>query len=393
MIRIAVVTPLFPTRAEPYRGSPVSQTVLALQRRAQVEVFYVAAAFPRWRILGPRKFLYSAADPGRFLSGIRPTHISYPAFPLLSRPFNGETCARCLRPFLERARPEVILAYWLYPEGYGALLVGEKLGIPAILGVRGTDLRAVPDPLSHRLVKSALRRASFVITVSEELRQRAIGFGAPAGRVRTIRNGCDSSVFLLGERAAARARLGVPPDAQLALFVGRLMPVKGLSELTESVARLLPSHPRLQLVCLGEGILEQKLRARAAQADLAGHVRLLGSQSPQEVARWMAAANLLCLPSYSEGCPNAVLEALCCGRPVVASDIGGVQELVDASCAILVSPGDPNRLAAALAEGLQRSWDERAIAARFGRGWEDVARETYEVCRAVLPTGALAVSG
>jgi len=390
--RIAVVTSLGPTRLEPYGGNPISQTVLALQRWAEVEVFYTQESFPRWRIFQPRKFLYSRVDSRYFPPGIRAELVSFPAFPFVTRPFNGRACSRHLLPYLEKARPDVILAYWLYPSGYGALLAGEKLGIPVIVGVRGSDLPAELDLLTGRLRKAAIRRASFVLTVSDELRLRAIRLGVPSERVRSIHNGCDSSVFQVADRQSARAQLGVESNAELIVFVGRLHPVKGLGDLMEAIPRLLPSYPRLEVVLIGEGILEGDLRARAARADLAGHVRFLGRQSQPEVARWLAAADLLCLPSHSEGCPNAVLEALSCGRPVVASHVGAIPELVNSRCGILFPHGNVARLCEAISEALACRWNERTIASQYGRRWEDVGDETYEVCCTVVGKGTVAVS-
>jgi len=384
MMRIAIVASQAPTEAEPYTGNPISQTALALQRFAEVEVFYTQPSFPRWQIFQPRKFLYSRVDSRYFPPGLRAEDIHFPAFPLVGRPFIGRTCFRYLLPRLQKSQPELILAYWLYPSGYGALLAGEEMGIPVILGVRGSDLLAKPDVLTRGLRRTALRRASFVLTVSDELRQRAIRFGAPSERARTIPNGCDSSMFQVRDRQRAREQQGVLQDTQLVLFVGRLNQVKGIGDLIAATGRLVPSHPRLEVVLIGGGVLEGELRARTERAGLAGHIRFLGRQAQQVVARWLAAADVLCLPSYSEGCPNVLLEALSCGRPVVASHLGGVAELVDSNCSILFPPGDPVKLAEALAEALRRPWDAASIAARSRRTWEDVGRETYEACSAVL---------
>jgi len=392
-LRIGIVTPLCPTRLEPYRGRPISQTALALQRKADVEMFYPQAAFPRWRIFQPRKFAYSDVDSRHFPPGLRARHIPYPAFPLLSRPYNGKTCSRYLVPRLKESKPDVILAYWLYPEGYGALLAGEKLGIPVILGARGSDLPAHLDPLTERLLKESLQRASFVLTVSEELRERALRLGAAAGRVRTVRNGLDSAEFPVSGRYSARTALDIDPDAQLALFIGRLHPVKGLEELLQAVGLLVPSHPRLNLILIGEGPLEEKLRSQAAREGFAGRIRFLGQQSQPEVARWIAASDLLCLPSHSEGCPNVVLEALACGRPVVASAVGAVPDLVNSDCGILVPPGDVPRLSEAIREALGRRWDEAVIASQSSRSWDDVAAETYQVCCGVVERHAPAGCG
>ena len=380
MLRIGIVTPLCPTRQEPYRGSPISQTALALQQRADVELFYPQATFPRWQMFRPRTFLYSDIDSQLFPPGLRTSYIPYPAFPLLTRPCNGRTSSRYLLPFLRESRPDVILAYWLYPEGYGALLAGRSLGIPVILGVRGSDLPGKLDRLTARLVRWALPRASFVLTVSEELRQRAVNLGVPAEHVRTVRNGRDSAAFPVADRRLARSDLGVKQDAQVVLYVGRLHAVKGLEELLGATALQASSHPELRVVLIGEGPLESKLRSMAGRSELAGRVDFLGRQSQSAVARWIAASDLLCLPSYSEGCPNVVLEALSCGRPVVASNVGAVPDLVNSDCGILVPPGDVLRLSGAIDDALSRHWDEARIASQSNRSWADVAAETYEVC-------------
>ena len=136
--------------------------------------------------------------------------------------------------------------------------------------------------------------------------------------------------------------------------------------------RLIPSRPRLQLFCIGEGALQAELEARAAQAGIANHIHFLGRRSSSEIARWLAAANFFCLPSYAEGCPNAVIEDLA-GRPVIATEVGGIPELVDTNSGILFPPQDAMALAQALNEALDRQWDESGISRASQRGWDQVA--------------------
>ncbi len=383
--RIAVVTPIFPNSAEPFKGIFVYQTVRALQKRADVEVFCPLAKFPRWRAFHPRFFPYQPVDLQYTVPEVKVNFFEYPSFPLLSRPFNGSLSAKRLKPLIEKARPDLILAYWVYPEGYGAVRTGEELGIPVVIGALGSDLRWISDYFTRRMVGKTLRRASGIITVSEELRQRALDYGVPAPRVQAILNGCDDTVFQPAKRSFARYELGLVEAAQVVLFVGRLAPVKGLPDLFDAIARLAPSNPNLGLYCIGEGVLESQLRERAERADLTGRIHFLGRRNPQQIARWMAAANCLALPSYSEGCPNVVLEALSCGLPVVASNVGGIPEVVDPLCSILVPPARPAFLADGLAKALSQNWDQAAIAARNRRTWDDVADETYDFCDSLLP--------
>ena len=381
-LRIAVVTPSFPTQADPYRGVYNYQSALALQKWADVEVFCLLATYPRWT--RPRLRSYKRAEGLMPTPGVRAHLVEYPALPLLSRPFNAAMCSRMLRLRLKASAPDLIVAYWVHPEGLGAVRAGSALGVPVVVVALGSDLRIIPDALARRGVRRALHESDYVMTVSGELRDQAVLLGAPPDRTRAVLNGCDRAVFHPAPRPLAREELGVAPDSRLILFVGRFATVKGIDVLLDACASLRATEKHLELVLIGQGELESELRARAAAEDLAGCVRFQGSEEPRRVARWMAASNLLCLPSYSEGCPNVVLEALLSGRPVVASKVGGVPEMVDESCAVLVPPGDRDALVRGLAEGLSREWDEGAIAGRRIRTWDDVGRETFEVCQAVL---------
>lgn len=220
--------------------------------------------------------------------------------------------------------------------------------------------------------------------MSDHLRDQAVRLGASPEQSRTVRNGCDTSVFRLADRAAARARLGLDAESEVVVFVGWLAPTKGLRELVDAVIRLAAAHPRLQLFCIGEGALQSELEARALNAGLADRIHFLGRRTSLEVASWLAAADVFCLPSYAEGCPNAVIEALACGRPVVATNVGGIPELVDSESGILVAPQDSEALAQALSEALSRRWEEAGISQRSQRGWDQAAEETRQICMECL---------
>jgi glycosyltransferase involved in cell wall biosynthesis len=382
MLRIAIVSSYFPSSAQPYQGQSAYQTARELRKWAHVEAFVPLAVYPRW--LEPKRFAYFRADRKYCPPDIRTTYIEYPALPAISRFVNGRVCARHILPHLEQSKPDVILSYWLYPVGYAAAIAAQALDIPSVLCAIGTDLRRIPDPITLKLTKKALRDGSFVITVSEELRQCAIRLGVPPARVKSILNGCDHSVFHLGDRAAARSILGIDPDAELLLYAGRLDPNKGLRELVSAVAQLHSERPRLRLVILGEGNMRDELVAAVRGTGIQSAVSFPGAVRSAEVARWMTAANVFCLPSYSEGCPNVIVEALASGRPVVASAVGGIPELVSSEHGILIPPRDTQTLAEALRQALTQEWDEAAIARHFRRGWDQVARETYQVCAGVV---------
>ena len=203
--------------------------------------------------------------------------------------------------------------------------------------------------------------------------------GAAEEKCHAIVNGCDLTVFHPMDREEARKKLGIDPAAEAVVYIGRMDVKKGLLELVEAAAALRPQRHNLHIYMVGAGpdrlAIESTIQAQGA----GGYIHALPSCAFDEVAQWMAAADLVTLPSYMEGCPNAVLEALACGRPVVATNVGGIPEILSDRCGRLVPPRDSAALAEALAAVLDASWEAEAIAAQGARSWETVAAEFSEV--------------
>jgi teichuronic acid biosynthesis glycosyltransferase TuaC len=378
MMRLAYISSYFPIKEQPHRGQSAFQTLLRMQDRVQIEAFCPLATYPRWA--QPHNYPYTRTDlswqpPG----GLRAHYIEYPALPVVGRAWNGLVCARAIARQVAAFTPDVILNYWLYPEGWAAMHVGRALGVPVILGSIGSDLNRIPDRITGWWTQRALAGSSLVVTVSEHLRRRAIALGVPEGRARCVVNGVDTAIFHEADRTEARRELGLEPDARIVLYVGWIAPTKGLRELAAAFGALAPRHPRQQMLLIGEGTL------RAELEQIGARFRLLGRRDSSEIARWMAAADLFCLPSWSEGCPNVVVEALACGRPVVSTAVGGIPELVDSPVkGTLVAPHDIDALTRALEDALARPWDEAAIARAARRDWSDCARETEALCREAI---------
>jgi teichuronic acid biosynthesis glycosyltransferase TuaC len=389
-MRILVVTSQYPIAGEPNRGRPLYQTIRELARQAEVRVVSPVATYPRWA--RPRSYFFRApgADAGRDAGDVR--YVAYPALPIVSRPFNGMSCARALATAAEGFAPDVVLSYWMYPDAYGAMRLARRLGVPLVAGARGSDLR-VRDPLSRRLTRPVVRAAERLLVVSDDLAQVATDrYGADPQRIRTIHNGCDAAVFHPRGRCESRHALGIDADAELLVYVGRLVAAKGLRELLEACSALSAARPRLQLALVGEGPMRGELERMVAADRLP--VRLVGPQPPAMVAQWMAASSLVTLPSHSEGHPNVLVEAMACGRPVVATRVGGIPEVVGRDEGVLVPVRDAGALARGLEQALDARWDEAAIGRKFSRDWSQVAAETLQACReAVAGHAAVATGG
>ncbi len=382
MLKIAVVTAHFPSSAQPTHGRPAVETMRVLSCIADVRVFYPHAAYPSW--LRPRSRSYPAFDSAYAVPGVRVEYCDYPALPLISRPFNGSIAARALLPRVRAFAPDILFSYFLYPDGYAALRIGRALSVPVVAMGVGSDVHNIGDRFTLMRTRAVLRQADFLAAISGDLRHRMVAMGAAAERTRTIVSGCDISVFHPRNRLEARQKLGLDAAAEAVVYIGRMDVKKGLRELVAAAAALHSARPRLRVYLVGEGP-DRLLIENAIAANHAGeYIHALPECAFDAVSVWMAAADLVTLPSYMEGCPNVVLEALASGRPVVATNVGGIPEMMNDEHGQLVQPRDPDALAVALAAALDRSWDAQAISSHGSRSWDAVAAEVLEIFQSLV---------
>lgn len=247
------------------------------------------------------------------------------------------------------SRPQAVLSYWAHPDGAVAVKLARRLGIPSIVMTGGSDMLVLTK---NRARRAAIRRvitgADAIVAVSQDIAARVVEEGASPERVHVVYRGVDREVFYPDSPADARQRLGLNPEGQLAVAVGRLVPVKGYRVLIEACRRLHAESPRFACYVLGEGSLRRELEQQIHSTGLRGIVRLPGSQNQHNLADWYRAADFTVLPSLSEGVPNVLLETLACGSRFVASRVGGVPEIADNRYDRLVPAGDAAALAAAM---------------------------------------------
>lgn len=385
-LRIALVTPMLPVAHDQTRGRYIYETARSLSKLACVKVFFQTLRYPSIPGIKPRSFLHGKVASDYALPGIDVEAFEYPALPVLSRGLNGVVSAWALKPRVKAFAPDLLLAFWVYPDGHAALRVARSLGVPCAIGALGSDIH-VRSGLNAFLTRNTVREVDALLTVSEAMRRTAIEtFGAAPERVHTIVNGYNTSVFRPEDQANARRALNLSAGDRLVVYVGRFVEAKGLRELVEATRMLAARDGSFKLALIGDGVMKDQLHGLIRDAGLADRVLLPGGLAPEQVARWINASDLLTLPSWSEGYPNVVVEALACGRPVVATDVGGTREIVNASNGILIEPKNAVGLADALAAALSRDWDHASIAAAMKRTWDDVADETLAVCRSLVAT-------
>jgi teichuronic acid biosynthesis glycosyltransferase TuaC len=380
-VRVAVVTDYFPTSSQKWAGHSAYQTLRVMAQRSDLHVFYPEAVYPR-RLQPATKA--AALDLSWSPEDVQASYLPYTALPVVSRGFNGFAIARRLLEPVRAFQPDVVLNYTVYPAGFAAVRIARRLGVPVVLTSIGSDLNRLGDLLVTAWKKKTLREMDMLVTVSHDLAKTAVKLGADPAKVRAVLNGCDTEVFHPRDKAEARRKLGLGEDEEIAVYVGRLDYRKGLLELVEAAALLKLKRPKMRTYVVGGGPDEGLLRAAIAQHDAGQAVTLVPACTTEEVGVWMGAADLVTLPSYNEGCPNVVVEAVSSGRPVVATRVGGIPELMDERSGRLVPVKDVPALARALDEVLEASWDAEAISRTHSRSWADVAGDVEELLRGVV---------
>lgn len=380
-MKTLVLTNLFPTQWDPLRGTFNRQQFERLGRRLDIDV--LTAVDFRQRLAGGARGTVTAQLPhcDHFL-------FFYP--PRIGRSLHAACWALSLwwqrSGRIRRAHYDSILVSWAYPDGVAVSWLARRLGIPYVVKVHGSDLNVQAEHwLRRQQIRSALRRAAAVVAVSRALADKAVALGADADRVHVLYNGVDAALFSRGSREDARAHLRLAPNALLLLYVGNLKASKGCLDLLEAFPALLQEQPHSQLLFIGSGPCRGELLARARLLGCAANVILLGSLPHDTLGDWFRAADFLCLPSHNEGVPNVVLEAMACGTPIVASQVGGIPEVVPDFAGILVPPHERDALAAALVKASRQRWDSARIAAHAGGfSWDDNVARLENILRAVV---------
>lgn len=379
-------TTVYPRPADPRFGLFVRARLQHLAEMADVRVVSPVAAvyygMAGKRLLGLKGIAGPVGD-GKLM-------VEYPRW--VYPPGIGWAHGWWLRRFshaaVERVRREfrfdVIDAHFGHPEASAAWALARRFGVPFTVTLRGNETAHGKDPRKRRRMAEALRAAARVIAVSDPLRDFAIELGVRPERAVTIPNGIDAEVFHPRDRAAERARLGMGEGELHILSAGYLIERKGHHRIVESLPGLRARGLKARLWIAGEkgaeGDFEGEIRRRVGECGVEDGVTFVGAVKPEELACYMGACDVFCLATTREGWPNVVNEALACGSPVVATDVGGVPAMIpDERFGLVVQPGDQGALEGALARALTREWDRGVISAQgLKRSWGEVAREVFE---------------
>jgi glycosyltransferase involved in cell wall biosynthesis len=254
-------------------------------------------------------------------------------------------------------KAQVIYVHWVLPNGLVAAWAAAIRKIPFVISVHGSDIyMAQRNWLFRMIARSIFRRASAVTACSPELRQAAIALSAPEHTL-LLAWGADPVMFhpplhLLENRRT----FGWKPSDLVVAALGRMVYKKGFNTLITALPEIVSQYPQVRLVFGGDGPLRGELASEADRLGVSNHVSFLGRIPWNQVQEFLASADIFVLPSVKDkygnvdGLPTVLLEAMSCGTPVIASDIGGVTIVVEnGRTGLLVPPGDARALANAIA--------------------------------------------
>jgi len=248
-------------------------------------------------------------------------------------------------------RPDVIHTHLKHADLVGAY-AARQLHVPMVstLHLLEDSVEGVGKLKRWLGAKARTRVADRTVAVSDAVREWYLGaFAADPARVVTVHNGVlDPGPVPAGRSAAVRAELGIPRDAVVVTMLGVMRPRKGHDQLVAAAAKL-PAAPDVRVVLAGDGPLREALEA-AVQADDRARRRVVFAGWRSDVADVLAASDVVAHPTWSDALPTALIRGLAAALPAVASDIGGVPEIVTPGTGVLVPAGDPGLLAAAIAD-------------------------------------------
>lgn len=376
-MRILTLSTLFPAAPRPNFGIFVERQCAALSAVCDFAVTVInpigIAPWPL-NLVGQQAVLRELPPKEEWgeLTVYRPHFV---AIPKIGGRFNPAMIANAVLPLALRLHAEtpfdLIDAEFFYPHGPAAMRLSKELGIPFTIKARGADIHHWgSQPGCAEQVIEAADRATGLLAVSGALKADMVKLGMAADKITVHYTGLDQSRFVPRDRASEKARLGIA--GPLILCVGALIPRKGQALLIAA----LPDLPDATLMLAGHGGSEADYRALASALGVADRVRFMGSVKHDDLPALFAAADVMALVSASEGLANAWIEALACGTPIVAGDVGGIRELIKTAEAGRIVERNPEAIAAAISELLANPPAPDAVAASVGSfSWDENARQ------------------
>lgn len=393
-MKILIVTEMWP----PHSGTFVVEQIKSLAPFISIVVVVLVPNPPNWRRYRSRRSPLTEMPEGPqlmpgFGAQVVIYYLQYHTIPELGKYLNSIQAYRVLLKFLQQHKSfDFIHAHFAYILGYAAVRAAQQLHLPVVVTAHGSDInyytRRTPTNWAAAWPTIwGLRHATAVTVVCEDLREKILSFNVPAERMTIIPAGVQENIFFpRGEKKSLRQQLKLSEKDTILLFVGNLIPVKGLKFLFRAFKQVCEKHSSIKMIIIGGGDLEVSLKKFAHTLGIEPNIIWAGRKTHSEIPFWMSAVDFLVLPSLNEGYPMVVLEALACGTPVIASRVGGIPEiLVSPDFGIMVPSCDSEALAQAILNVVSKNWDQtKLVAYARANTWAERAQRFLKVYHNVI---------
>lgn len=332
---------MFPNKYLPNNGTFVYEQVKALSKLIKGRITVIAPVpwSPRILWFNSKWRQYGEIEKETVMDGIRVYYRRYIVIPgLIFSHLNGLflylSVKRLVRRLLRNnERITVLHSHSILPAGLSGVLLAKKYGFPHICTIHGSDINIYPfwTKLYFLLTKYTLKRCLHLVFVSEKLKQKAQSIVKGLNNnISIVNNGADNEKFKPIPMEIAKKELGINETHKIILFVGDLISIKGINYLIEALGLLLKDYEKkdVMLYLIGNGSERDKLISLTRSLSVEEKVFFLGSKPHNEIPLWLNIADIFVLPSISEGFPTVLVEAMMCGLPVIASNVGGISEIV-----------------------------------------------------------------
>ena len=325
----------------------------------------------------------------------KPSNIKVYPIPILYGPSDsqykklGERHFRTVDRIIQKKniKFDLIYSYFTWSAGYVGAGLKEKYNVPFIVTPRGYDIYDLPfkDEEWKEKIEYVLNTADYIVTISNSNLEciKKLNVKTP---VKVIPNGFRQDLFYSKDLKKCRKTLNLPFDKKVILTVGSWVEIKGHKYLIEAMRKVVKHRKDVFCIIVGSGKLKGKLEEQIKKAGLENYVTLAGGRPHDEIPVWMNACDVFALPSLRESFGSVQIEAMGCGKPVVATRNGGSEEIITSDdYGFLVEPANSKELAEKILIALDKEWDDEKIlnyAEQFRI--ENTVKKILEVYKSVI---------
>jgi len=372
-MKILFFSHIFPNHIRPTWGIFLKEMAIEMSKKVNVRIIAPLPVFPFMDFFpsfaGSRDVPFEESCGS--LKILRPKFLSFPKYIKWTESI---TLYRSIYKNIDivhryGADCDVFFTHWVFPDTYIAVKLAKKLGKKTALIIHGQKSIGFRETNLRKLfINYTIKQVDKILVFTQWMKEHLTSsLGIPYQKIELIFNGVDINKFKPLDMMHQRSKLNLPKDKKIIVALGRLSPEKGFSLILDAFKKVYKAE-RLYLIIVGDGPLRTKIAKKIKKYCLTDNILVVGTKPHHEIPYWLNACDMLCSPSYREEYGLNVVEALCCGKPVIATPFGiAGQVIIKGLNGILVPPGNSSDLGHAFSWVCQQKWSTEKIASSASR--------------------------